>query len=232
MQDLERNLESATAALTEAQGLSRQDQTRIAALAAEIEALHRQLARLSAALGAAEASGADQTAKIADLSGRLATALANKVEELARYRSEFFGRLRDAIGVRPDIRIVGDRFVFQSEVLFPTGSATLQEGGKQQLGQLAHTLLDIARTFPPEVNWILRVDGHTDPRRIATPQFPSNWELSTARAISVVKFLIDQGIPSERLAATGFGEFQPLDGGTGEDALAHNRRIELKLDQR
>ena len=117
-------------------------------------------------------------------------------------------------------------------MLFPTGSATLQDAGKGQLAQLARTLIDIARTIPPDVNWILRVDGHTDPRKIATPQFPSNWELSTARAISVVKFLIEQGIPSERLAATGFGEFQPLDPGTGEDALARNRRIELKLDQR
>jgi chemotaxis protein MotB len=151
---------------------------------------------------------------------------------LARYRSEFFGRLREVLGSRQDIRIVGDRFVFQSEVLFPSGSATLEESGKVQLAKLANTLLEIALRIPPEVNWIMRVDGHTDPRPISTPQFPSNWELSTARAISVVKFLVERGVPSDRLVAAGFGEYQPLDPSRSDDAFARNRRIEMKLDQR
>ena len=232
IRELQAAVESGRDALSGAQRQSTEGSQRIESLTAEIAALRAELARLAAALDAAEAKSGDQKVQITDLTGRLNTALASKVQELARYRSEFFGRLREAIGTRPDIRIVGDRFVFQSEVLFPTGSATLQEAGKGQLAQLARTLIEIARTIPPDVNWILRIDGHTDPRRIATSQFPSNWELSTARAISVVKFLIEQGIPSERLAATGFGEFQPLDPGAGEDAFARNRRIELKLDQR
>ncbi len=230
--ELQTAAESARTALTGEQRQSTEAAKRIETLTAEIAALRAELARLGAALDAAETRSGEQKLQITDLSGRLNAALASKVQELARYRSEFFGRLRETLGTRPDIRIVGDRFVFQSEVLFPTGSATLQEAGKTQLAQLARTLIDIARTIPPEVNWILRVDGHTDPRRIATSQYPSNWELSTARAISVVKFLIEQGIPSERLGATGFGEFQPLDPGTAEDAFARNRRIELKLDQR
>jgi chemotaxis protein MotB len=219
-------------ALTGEKAQSAEGQQQIGLLNQQIQALRAELARLTQALEGSESKGKAQQAQIEDLSGRLNLALARKVEELARYRSEFFGRLREAIGARPDIRIVGDRFVFQSEVLFGTGSAVLEEAGKAQLLKLARTLLDIALTIPPEVNWLLRVDGHTDPRRIATFQFPSNWELSTARAISVVKFLVEQGIPAERLAATGFGEYQPLEGGSAEDAYARNRRIELKLDQR
>ena len=232
LKELLTTLESTQAALTGERQLTGQDRQQIAALTAEIEALRAQLSQLAATLDVSQAKNTNQQARIDELTGRLNVALANKVEELARYRSEFFGRLREAIGNRPDIRVVGDRFVFQSEVLFPTGSATLQEAGKEQLAQLARALLDIARTIPPDINWILRVDGHTDSRRIATSQFRSNWELSTGRAISVVKFLIEQGISAERLAATGFGEFQPLDAGTTEDAYSRNRRIELKLDQR
>ena len=155
-----------------------------------------------------------------------------KSTELARYRSEFFGRLREVLGNRTDIRIVGDRFVFQSEVLFPTASATLEDSGKEQLKKLAQTLLEISKTIPDNVNWVLRVDGHTDRRPIHTDQFPSNWALSTARATAVVQFLITQGVPPNRLAAAGFAEFQPVDNGTDDTALAHNRRIELKFDQR
>ncbi|MEI8393714.1 MAG: peptidoglycan -binding protein [Rhodospirillaceae bacterium] len=225
-------LDSTETALTGERKLSEESRSRVGTLTAEITALRDQMSQLATALDTAKTRETDQKAQIDDLSGRLNLALVNKVEELARYRSEFFGRLREALGTRPDIRTVGDRFVFQSEVLFPTGSASLQEAGKAELLKLAHTLLDIARGIPSDVNWILRVDGHTDPRKISTPQFPSNWELSTSRAISVVKFLIDQGVPSERLAATGFGEYQPLDAGNGDEAFARNRRIELKLDQR
>ena len=154
------------------------------------------------------------------------------MQELSRYRSEFFGRLRVVLGSRPDIRVVGDRFVFQSEVLFDSGSAELGKEGREQMARLASTLKDIAEKIPDEINWVLRIDGHTDDVPIATPRFPSNWELSTARAISVVKFLASQGIPPGRLAAAGFGEFQPLEGQDGESARQRNRRIELKLDQR
>ena len=155
-----------------------------------------------------------------------------KVEELADYRSEFFGKLKKALGNRPEIRVVGDRFVFQSEVLFPSASAQLEEGGKQELMKMAETLKEVANSIPKEVNWILTVVGHTDRIPINTPQFPSNWELSAARALSVVKFLQEAGIPASRLAATGYGEHQPLESGNTPDALAKNRRIELKFNQK
>jgi chemotaxis protein MotB len=170
--------------------------------------------------------------QIADLGKRLNAALASKVEELARYRSEFFGRLREVLGDRPDIRVVGDRFVFQSEVLFALGSADLSDNAKKQLLPVAQALKDISSKIPPDINWVLRVDGHTDKRPITTAQFPSNWELSTARAISVVRFFMDQGIPANRLVAAGFGEYQPIDTRDSEDAYRRNRRIELKLTER
>ncbi len=198
----------------------------------QIAALRQQLARIEDALKTEEARTKLQNVQIADLGKRLNLALAGKVEELARYRSEFFGRLREVLGNRSDIRIVGDRFVFQSEVLFPSGAAELTPDGRAQVAQLGKTLTEIARTIPDTINWILRVDGHTDRVPISTAQFPSNWELSTARATSVVKQLIDEGIPPDRLAAAGFGEYQPLDPGNAPAARARNRRIELKLDQR
>jgi len=151
---------------------------------------------------------------------------------LSRYRSEFFGRLRDILGAREGVRIVGDRFVFQSEVLFASGSAELGDGGKKQLSRLAILLLDIAAKIPSDLNWILQVDGYTDNVPISNRRFPSNWELSAARAISVVKFLKHQGIPATHLAATGFGEYQPLDRRGDAIARRRNRRIELKLTQR
>src|SRR3546814_2610225 len=166
------------------------------------------------------------------LGKRLNVALASKVQELARYRSEFFGRLREILGSREDIRIVGDRFVFQSEILFASGSATIEQDGRPQLARLAGTLKEIAADIPDDIDWVLRVDGHTDRRPIDTLAFPSNWELSTARAVSVVKFLIEQGIPPARLVAAGFGEFQPLDTGNDEIAYRRNRRIEFKLTER
>ncbi|SMH58885.1 peptidoglycan -binding protein [Azospirillum agricola] len=197
----------------------------------QLLALREQLARIATVLEASEKASAEQKVQIAELGARLNQALAAKVQDLSRYRSEFFGRVREALGSRPDVRIVGDRFVFQSELLFPSGSATLEEAGKQRLADLARTLIEVGKAIPPDISWVLRVDGHTDIRPVRL-QFPSNWELSSARAISVVKYLIDQGIPAERLAAAGFGEFQPLDPGTSEEALSRNRRIEIKLDQR
>jgi chemotaxis protein MotB len=190
------------------------------------------LAQLGGLLDASEAKAAEQGVQIADLGKRLNEALANKVAELAGYRSEFFGKLKQVLGERPDIQVVGDRFVFQSEVLFDVGSAQIGDAGKEQLAQFARTLLDIGATIPSDIDWILRVDGHTDRRPIYTAQFQSNWELSAARAIAVVNFLQSQGVPPERLVAAGFAENRPLDPSDDEIAYRRNRRIELKLDQR
>jgi chemotaxis protein MotB len=204
----------------------------VALLNEQILALRDQLARLSAALDASEQKAKDQEVQIVDLGKRLNVALANKVQELAQYRSEFFGRLREILGNRQDIRIVGDRFVFQSEVLFQPGSADLSPDAQHELDLLAGALKEIIPKIPKDINWILRIDGHTDKRPISTPQFKSNWELSSARATAVVKYLIQQGIPPERLVAAGFAEFQPIDPGDTEDALAKNRRIEFRLTDR
>ena len=212
--------------------LTDEAQAQVQLLNRQIFSLRQQLASLATALDAAEAANQEQDVQIANLGRRLNVALASKVQELARYRSEFFGRLREVLGKRKDVRIVGDRFVFQSEVLFETGSAELGAAGQGQLGELARTLSEIAVRIPKNLPWVLRVDGHTDRIPIHTPEFRSNWELSTARAISVVRFLIDQGIAADHLAATGFGEHQPLDPGLTEEALRRNRRIELKLTQR
>ncbi len=212
--------------------LSDQASERVQALSRQVDALRQQLRALQQALGAAEIRDEEQQIVISSLGDRLNRALAARVEELSRYRSEFFGRLREVLGDRQDIQIVGDRFVFQSEVLFNSGSAELEDGGKLRLAELANTLLEISPDIPTDIPWILRVDGHTDAVPIHTDQFPSNWELSSARAISVVQFLIDQGVPAGRLAAAGFGQFQPLDEGFDEIANRRNRRIELKLTER
>jgi chemotaxis protein MotB len=219
-------------ALAEQRELSEEAQLQVTLLNRQLAALRTQLAQLSEALELSEQKNVEQEVQIADLGKRLNVALASKVQELARYRSEFFGRLREILGNRQDIRIVGDRFVFQSELLFASGSATVADEGRPQLARLASTLKGIAADIPGDLEWVLRVDGHTDRAPINTYAFPSNWELSTARAVSVVKFLIEQGIPAERLAATGFGEFQPLDTGGDEIAYRRNRRIEFKLTER
>jgi len=198
----------------------------------QIEELNKKLALLTADLATAKTSISEKEIKIKDLDAKLKRKMLEKVEELSEYRSEFFGRLKKALGNRPDIKVVGDRFVFQSEVFFLTASADLQESGKEQLAKLADTLKELAKTIPKDINWVLNVVGHTDKRPINMPQFRSNWELSSARAISVVKFLVEQGIPPERLSATGYGEYQPLDNGLSEEALSRNRRIELKFTPR
>jgi chemotaxis protein MotB len=197
-------------------------------LAAELATVKDELARLSAALEAADVKAKEQQVQIVDLGQKLNRALASKVEELARYRSEFFGKLREALAGQRDVQIVGDRFVFQSEVLFPSGSAQLQTGGEKQLASVAQRLVEIASKIPKDINWVLQVDGHTDNKPINTREFPSNWELSAARAIAVVKFLNAQGIANERLAAAGYGEYQPL----SMMDTPRNRRIELKLTNR
>jgi chemotaxis protein MotB len=212
--------------------LSEERRSQIALLNLQITRLREDLSHLQSLLDAAEEKDRKSEATIKDLGRKLNRALARKVEELARYRSEFFGRLKEVLGERRDIEVVGDRFVFQSEVLFESGSAELGLAGEEQMRRLAQTLVEIAAEIPPEINWVLRVDGHTDSRPINTAQFASNWELSTARAISVVRFLTEHGVPARRLAATGFAEFQPLDPRQDEIGFRRNRRIELKLTQR
>jgi len=225
-------LEQKEGQLIEERELAESERAQRALLNKQMTALRNQLAAIQEALEASEAKNKKQKAKITSLGERLNAALATKVQELSRYRSEFFGELRKILGNRSGIRIVGDRFVFQSEVLFNSGEATLEPAGRQQLEQLAQTLIEISRKIPKDLDWILRVDGHTDNVPISTAKFPSNWELSTQRAISVVKELISHGIAPERLAATGFGEYQPLDDRGDEIAKRRNRRIELKLTQR
>ena len=204
----------------------------IEVLTQQITALRRQLAALEEALDASEKRDKESQGRIADLGQRLNIALAQRVQELSRYRSEFFGRLRAILGNRPDIRIVGDRFVFQSEVFFDTGQATLLPEGRAELDTVASALIDLDKQIPSEIAWVLRVDGHTDVRPINSPVFKSNWELSSARAISVVQYLISLGVPAQRLVAAGFAEFQPLDTANTEEAFKRNRRIELKLTER
>ena len=205
----------------------------VEALNQQINALRRQLAALEDALNASESRDRESQAKIADLGQRLNVALAQKVQELARYRSEFFGRLRQILSNRSDVRVVGDRFVFQSEVFFDVGSAAVSNAGKTELDKLASALIELDGEIPPDIPWILRVDGHTDKKPVSgAGQFKSNWELSAARAISVVQYLVSKGVQPTRLMAAGFGEFQPIELGESEDALKRNRRIELKLTDR
>jgi chemotaxis protein MotB len=198
----------------------------------QLLALRRQMAALQEALGAAEAKDKDNQARISDLGARLNVVLARQVQELQRYRSDFFGRLRELLRDRKDIRVVGDRFVFQSEVLFPSGQATMTPEGLAALDQLAAAIVELERSIPNEIDWALQVDGHTDVKPIASAQFPSNWELSSARATSVVKYLINRGVSPKRLVAAGYGEFQPLEEGNTDEILRRNRRIELKLTNR
>jgi chemotaxis protein MotB len=198
----------------------------------QLAALRLQLAALQEALDASEAKDRESQVKIADLGQRLNVALAKKVQELARYRSDFFGKLREVLGSRADFQVVGDRFVFPADVLFDSGSADLKPEAAPQIDKLADALKQLETQIPPDIAWVLRIDGHTDIKPITNVNFPSNWELSSARAISVVRYLIEHGIPANRLVAAGFGEFQPLDPGDSDEALAKNRRIELKLTER
>jgi len=232
IQDLFTIASAGKEALEQEKALSTSAQAQVELLNRQIAALREQLTVIGRALKLAEEKSQEQEVQLGDLGKRLNLLLAKQVSELERYRSEFFGRLREALGEIPDIRVVGDRFVFPSELLFASGSANLGEKGKQELAKLALTLGDVASRIPQDVNWILRVDGHTDRRPIRTVQFPSNWELSTARAVSVVRYLSSQGIPARRLAATGFGEFHPVDEAETTEAFQRNRRIEIKLTDR
>ena len=196
----------------------------------QIAALRRQLGALEQALEVTEKKDKESQSRLAELGQRLNVALAQRVQELTRFRSDFFGRLRDILGNRPDIRVVGDRFVLQSEVFFDTGQSVLKPEGRSELDKIAAVLLDVTQKIPQDIAWVLRVDGHTDVRPISGGR--TNWDLSAARAIAVVQYLIAKGMPPQRLVAAGFGEFQPIDQGTGEEAYSRNRRIELKLTER
>ena len=199
----------------------------------QIAAFRRQLAALESALEASEKKDKEAQSQIANLGQRLNLALAQRVEELKGYRSDFFGRLRQIIGNRPDIRIVGDRFVLQSELLFDVGKADLKPEALPEIDKIASAMLEIGAKIPADIPWVLRVDGHTDIRPISgAGQFKSNWDLSAARAIAVVRYLATKGIEPQHLLAAGFGEFQPLDPGTSEEAYRRNRRIEFKLTER
>ncbi|MCO5064704.1 MAG: peptidoglycan -binding protein [Rhizobiaceae bacterium] len=213
--------------------LSQRAMSQVELLNQQIAALRKQIGALEDALDASEKRDRDSNAKIADLGKRLNVALAQRVQELNRYRSDFFGRLREILSDRDNIRIVGDRFVFQSEVLFPVGSETINDAGQVEMKKLAAAIIELQKEIPPEINWVLRVDGHTDNVPLSgTGRFKDNWELSSARATSVVKFLIANGVPANRLVAAGFGEFQPLDPADTDEARGRNRRIELKLTER
>ncbi len=211
--------------------LSREALAQVELLNQQIAALRRQIAALEQALDATESRDRESRTKIADLGKRLNLALAQRVQELQKYRSDFFGRLRGILGDRPDIRIVGDRFVFQSEVLFPVGSDAFDDAGRAAIDRLAGAVVELEKEIPPEVAWTLRVDGHTDPRPVSG-RFKSNWELSSARAIAVVRRLVEDGVSPKHLVAAGLGEFQPLEEGTTEEVYARNRRIEIRLTDR
>ena len=230
--DLERRLAVEGEAVVAAEQRASTAAEEVARLNRQLTALREQLTRLGEALELAESTVERQQLQIKDLGERLNVALATKVQELQRYRSEFFGRLRALLGEREDIRIVGDRFVFQSELFFESGSAQLGAAGQRQMTQVAATLKTLAQQIPADIDWVLQVEGHTDIRPIRTAEFPSNWELSVARANSIVQFLIQQGIPPKRLAVAGFAEFQPVETGRDEASLRRNRRIELRFTSR
>ncbi len=223
---------TASKALSEEKILAARSREMVLQLQNNIVALREQLGRLEAALDASDDRDRRNQAVIVDMGRRLNRALASKVQELAGYRSEFFGRLKEVLSARPEIRIEGDRFVFASELLFASGQADLGPEGRAELRKFAETLISISKEIPGELKWILRVDGHTDKRPISNATFPSNWELSSARAISVVRFLVEAGVPANKLAAAGFGEYQPIDPADNIFAYSRNRRIEMRLTQR
>lgn len=220
-----------TSELTAEREISREALAQVALLNQQLAALRQQIGALEAALEASELRDSESRTQIADLGRRLNVALAQRVQDLSRYRSDFFGRLRQILEGRSDVQVVGDRFVFQSEVLFDAGLANISPEGQQQISALAAAILELESQIPSEIPWVLRIDGHTDRRPISTPQFPSNWELSAARAIAVAKLLVAEGVSPNRLLAAGFGEFAPLDPADNDDAYRRNRRIEFKLTE-
>ncbi|MDY8108004.1 peptidoglycan -binding protein [Fulvimarina sp. 2208YS6-2-32] len=222
-----------TESLADEESISQRARSQVELLNQQLSALRQQISALESALEASESRDRESQTKIADLGSRLNVALAQRVQELNRYRSDFFGRLREILADRENVRIVGDRFVFQSEVLFPSGSANLQNAGTGELDQMAAAIKELAAEIPSDINWIVRVDGHTDNVPLSgTGSFADNWELSVSRASAVVKYLVSQGVPAEHLAATGFGQFQPIEEGSTPEVRRRNRRIEFKLTER
>lgn len=232
VQSAEGRISALTKELGDQTNVSNEALAKVDLLNQQLLALRRQIAALSEALQAAEAKDKDAQTRITDLGARLNVVLARQVQELQRYRSDFFGRLRELLRDRKDIRVVGDRFIFQSEVLFPSGQAQMTPEGLSAIDQLAQAIVEVERQIPSEVDWVIQVDGHTDARPIASREFPSNWELSSARAISVVKYLASRGVSPRRLVAAGYGEFAPLEDGAADEIMRRNRRIELKLTNR
>lgn len=229
--DAQERISGLESELSEERELTREAEAQVALLNQQLAALRQQIGALEAALDAAEQRDVESRTQIADLGRRLNVALAQRVQDLTRYRSDFFGRMREALEGRSDVEVVGDRFVFQSEVLFDAGEAQISAEGREQITALADAILELEETIPSDIPWVLRIDGHTDRRPISTPRFPSNWELSASRAISVAKLLVDEGVPPNRLVAAGFGEFAPLDPDDTEEAYRRNRRIEFKLTE-
>jgi len=248
--DIRRSLDARIAQLSQLLGAVQEErdrykgslnekEARAAALSNDIlalEALKRQLeSEMAQLLAKVNASGQElqaRDARIADLDQQLKIMLAERVNDLQKYRSEFFGKLKEALGNRGDIKIVGDRFVVPSDILYGSGSADLGPDAQANLSKLVNTIKDVSKNIPDSVGWVLRIDGHTDRMPIATERFPSNWELSTARAVAIVKFLIAQGIPANHLSANGFGQYQPVDASDNPVAFAKNRRIEFQLTNR
>jgi chemotaxis protein MotB len=228
----EGRITAATKELDDQKGLTAQALAQVELLNQQILALRKQLAALENSIGETDKRDKQAQAQVADLGQRLNVALAKRVQELSQYRSTFFGELKRSLGERDDVQVVGDRFVFQSEIFFDSGSADLAPQGYAELDKLAAALRDLETRIPKDLNWVLRIDGHTDIRPISTANFRSNWELSSSRAISVVKYLISRGVPPNRLVAAGFGEYQPLSSGGADADLRRNRRIELKLTER
>lgn len=231
LDDREETIAALEGDLLAAEELSDEANAQVALLNQQLSALRVQIGALEAALEASEDRDVESRTQIADLGRRLNVALAQRVQDLTRYRSDFFGRLRQILEGRADVRVVGDRFVFQSEVLFEAGQANVQTDGLPELDALADAILQLEDEIPPDINWVLRIDGHTDSRPISNARFPSNWELSAARAISVAQYLVSQGVSPNRLVAAGFGEFTPLDPADTDEAYRRNRRIEFKLTE-
>ena len=226
------NAAALTSQVDEEKKLSARALSQVEILNQQIAALRRQLAAIEQSLDVSETKDKESQARIADLGQRLNLALAQKVQELTKYRSDFFGKMREILGNRPDVRVVGDRFVFQSEVLFDSGKADLLGPGRTELDQISGAIVELEKKIPADIPWVIRVDGHTDIRPITGGPYKSNWQLSAERAIAVVQYLIAKGVSPQRLVAAGFGEFQPIDTAKTDEAYKRNRRIEFKLTER
>jgi chemotaxis protein MotB len=226
---LQQQLGTTQGKLAQAQKLTQQQQDQITLLNQQVAAMRLQLSALQQALNAARELDAKEHVQITNLGQQLNEALARKVEELQQYQSAFFHAMRDALANEPNIKIVGDRFVFQSDVLFPLDQATITPTGQKEIAQLASAVKEITKKIPPKVEWILSVDGYADSQAITGGPFHSNFDLSSARALAVLDLLVKDGVPAARLAATAMGANNPINTGTTPADYAQNRRIEFRL---